>query len=149
MTRGHKKSDAEPVKLDCGHSVLFKSPLPTLGEQITCPDCTMATHRTTIRRVVETRAVYRIRCRNCSLSRGYGADIDRPRATASLHVMKRQGHRVDLYNGQTLVDTISNTGEDTLPFPSLEERLAMVPRHQQSLRALSNRDLTEPPTMEK
>lgn len=128
------------VTLACHHRPSFREArtAPAVGESIYCTRCT------DYQQVVVSKTNHRVRCRDCQLSGKDIANLDTARRKASRHVMKRATHRVDIFDGDKKVETITqDKGQGELPYDSvIADSLAFVSEHQRVLREalLPNRD---------
>lgn len=126
------------VVLSCKHKLDFPiNGVPLIGEDAYCRWCGR------LKMVESAPNQYRVDCRDCTLARRVGADLTTAKITASKHVVKRNTHRVDIFNGNKKVATIAqdpNQGE--LPFDSVtKERLAANQPHQDSLKTIFKKGL--------
>jgi len=117
------------VALHCGHSQLYDDPVPLGGEEVYCRRCGGYS-------TVERNTEVRVRCGQCRLSRGYGADLVGARSTANKHVVKNPTHTVSIMDGGAELERVSmNEGQESLPFArQLQERAQFVQGHQQLLK---------------
>jgi hypothetical protein len=94
------------VLLSCGHSFLYVSPLPKAGEAVSCRDCKRDV-------VVEvTMESYSGNCTHCSYTRQHRRDYEKAIAQARQHLVVRPGHRVNIYNGLRLVESVRVNPDD-------------------------------------
>jgi len=116
---------------DCRHTALFNPP-PIIGDAVWCRRC--QSYRSVGRLVDE----WTIRCFRCNLSRAYGEDEQGARAAVGRHRLRYTGHVVALSKGPRLVETF---GVDERP--DYLQWVDSHPLHQGSLRALTDRSVTE------
>jgi hypothetical protein len=87
-----------PVILFCDHELLFKSYPPKMAERVWCPRCT------DMQTVKVAPPEFRVKCRNCRLSRPFGQSReDAERLAAKHHNVKN--HTVELRDGYAVLYT--------------------------------------------
>lgn len=89
------------VTYDCGHSFLFQSPTPKLGEAVWCTKCNIDT---TVKLAPDS---WSTRCLDCGFNSKHGAAKISSELAAGRHRQQERyrNHRVRQYNGKRLVRT--------------------------------------------
>lgn len=102
MTTDRSKTHVEIV-FECGHTVFYPKPAPTIGEVAMCRKCN------DYMSVMDApNSPFRIKCRDCQLGQRYGADGITAGRRAASHLLKRPSHTVDVYQGEKLAHTLTN-----------------------------------------
>lgn len=96
------------ITFSCGHNRLFAQPAPKQGETLWCLRCRNE------RKVISAPNEWKIRCRNCIYSRGFGAAQLNAEISAAKHRMKYPAHVVDIYNGQELRKSFGVSRDQTV-----------------------------------
>ena len=120
------------VQLSCFHVMIYPSPAPPPGTEVYCRKC--ADYRYTMSAELE----WSVRCRNCHLSRSYGADSGKAHEVASAHVVRFNTHHAQVIQG---VD-VKKVYKMTPGTNSIIEWNRTHPDHARSLKTLPNRDLS-------
>ena len=119
-----------PVLLACQHTALYVTPIPAVGEQVYCRTCS------TYQVVTEHPSMWRMRCRNCTLSRTAEEESEAYRA-GSRHTMKNQAHTVDVLLGDELKGSVGAAEDALLPYEKeTGDRLAAAQRGAQALKKM-------------
>lgn len=104
---------------ECDHTGIFPQPWPAKGELVYCRRCE------TWRHVGSLTDDYRCVCSHgsrCVPQKSQGADLNRARAIASEHVLRRPGHQVEILNNWQHHEWCRNGFEqDELPFAKLQQ----------------------------
>lgn len=95
------------VVLVCHHALEFCAPVPKVGERLWCARCRRD------QTVARSRADYAVRCRDCRYSRRYGQAKLTAETAATMHAQRKQGHRVRVMDGYTVISE-SSTRQPTL-----------------------------------
>lgn len=99
------------VTLSCKHSVIFEKPVPKLGEEIICNRCRKGVT------VTQTLAEYHLKCLDCSFRSKHGAAKIGSEMSAGKHRTNKPGHRVQQWDGETLIRTFGD--RDFMDRPAL------------------------------
>jgi hypothetical protein len=105
------------ITYECGHSQLYGSPAPKLGEMVLCLRCRK------YRKVITAPNEWRIKCRGCIYSRPFGQAQLNAEIAAAKHRMKNPAHIVDIWNGNVIRKSFGLDRNQTVikPIPNSDQ----------------------------
>lgn len=97
----------------CSHEVLFKKPIPSVGEELLCLPCAKAVV------VVKLSYLYSYHCVTCfnqgkHANRYFKNNKEQAKEITENHVRVNPGHTIQLKYGNQVIDTITNENQITL-----------------------------------
>lgn len=106
--RGLQGFSKEPFLLGCNHTRVYPSPLPSIGDEVFCPQCQQAT------RIISH--AYNCHCIDCTVMKGFGVDKEGMEHFAYKHA-RTYTHRVQLVglDGRVYKTAKANDEQPTLP----------------------------------
>jgi hypothetical protein len=111
MTRAIEDESRDTIiLLECGVTIPFRIAPPKTGERVWC-----FRHRH-YARVKDGRAEFRARCRDCRMSRPYGAAKLSAEMSAVRHA-RAKTHTVDVLQGAKILHTITHESNGQLAMP--------------------------------
>lgn len=95
------------VTYACMHTATFRKPWPKVGDELICNRCRKETF------VFMIEPHWRNNCLDCRFGRSFGVDGKLTAGQSAAKHANARGHRVGLYLGESLAETII-PGPDTL-----------------------------------